>query len=47
MDRQGFEKYLKKFGKKPHVVNGLIKQVEQFEEYLGFEKGKGLEAVNS
>ncbi len=47
MDRQGFEKYLKRFGKKPHVVEGLIKQVEQFEEYLGCEKGKGLDAADA
>lgn len=43
MDRQGFEKYLTKFGKKPHVVEGLIIQVDQFRDYLGAKKTKGLE----
>ena len=48
MDRQGFEKYLKKFGKKPHVVEGLIKQVERFQDFLEVKKERGLaEAVAS
>jgi len=30
-DLQGFGQFLKKFGKKPHVVDNLIFQVRQFE----------------
>jgi hypothetical protein len=34
VDREGFARFLRSHGKKPHVIEGLIRQVEQFERYL-------------
>ena len=33
MEKQTFEIYLKKLGKKPHVVDGLTRQVVRFEQF--------------
>jgi hypothetical protein len=35
MDEHGFRKFLKRKGKKDHVINGLIAYVHQFESHLG------------
>jgi len=45
MDEQAFERFLKRSGKKPHVVAGLIGQVRQFETYLAGERQKTLETA--
>jgi hypothetical protein len=34
MDREGFRKFLKKTGRKEHVIKKLITHVEMFEQYL-------------
>jgi hypothetical protein len=39
MDKKGFRLFLKRMGKKDHVVEGLIDQVQAFEAYLA---GMGL-----
>jgi len=46
MDEQGFRKFLKKFGKKEHVVEGLISQVRAFEAYLTGKRHIGVEAAS-
>jgi hypothetical protein len=43
MDEQGFRKYLKRAGKKDHVVEGLVNQVKGFEAYLADSRSKSLE----
>jgi len=35
VDEAGFRKALKKRGKKPHVVDGLVNTVKRFEDFLG------------
>jgi Domain of unknown function (DUF4332) len=45
MERDNFGLFLKKAGKKPHVIDGLICQVEKFEQYLIASKGRGLESA--
>ena len=45
MDLEGFRKHLKKRGKKDHVVDGLIGQVEGFRQFLGDSCGADLEAA--
>lgn len=42
MDQETFRHYLKNRGKKEHVIDGLIGQVERFERYLEQQHGKGL-----
>lgn len=34
VERQSFESHLKRYGKKPHVIDGLVRQVLQFEQFL-------------
>jgi hypothetical protein len=46
MDEKGFRQYLKKFGKKGHVVEGLISQVQAFETHLAGKQKIGVEASN-
>jgi hypothetical protein len=46
MDERGFRQFLKKFGKKEHVVEGLISQVRAFEAYLTGKQKIGVEAAN-
>ena len=43
MDMDGFTVYLKRRGKQPHVIQGLVLQVEAFEHFLSAERGKTLE----
>lgn len=45
MDSNNFGLFLKKAGKKPHVIDGLIRQVEKFEQYLVASKGRRLESA--
>lgn len=40
MDESGFRLFLKRAGKKEHVVEGLVRQVREFEKFLA--KGKGI-----
>ena len=47
MDKEGFRRFLQGYGKKPHVVAGLIGQVRQFAEYLGCERHKTLETAEA
>lgn len=42
MNEQQFRSYLKKRGKKAHVVDVLIEQVRQFETFLQHDKGRAL-----
>lgn len=42
MDESGFQKYLKQYGKQEHVIDGLIWQIRQFEEYLAQGRHKVL-----
>jgi hypothetical protein len=46
MDEKGFRQFLKKFGKKEHVVEGLINQVRAFEAHLAGKRQIGVEAAN-
>jgi hypothetical protein len=46
MDEQGFQQFLKKSGKKEHVVEGLISQVQVFEAYLADKQPIGVEAAS-
>jgi hypothetical protein len=46
MDEQGFQQFLKKSGKKEHVVQGLISRVQGFEAYLADKQPIGVEAAN-
>ncbi|HRK89293.1 MAG TPA: DUF4332 domain-containing protein [Anaerolineales bacterium] len=39
MDEQGFRQFLKKAGKKGHVIDGLVTQVEAFETFLAARSG--------
>jgi hypothetical protein len=43
MDEKGFRQFLKKAGKKEHVVEGLIRQVGAFEAHLSKKKRTGVE----
>ncbi|MEW5868269.1 MAG: DUF4332 domain-containing protein [Chloroflexota bacterium] len=45
MDEKGFRQFLKKLGKKEHVVEGLIGQVQAFETYLAGERQIEVEAA--
>lgn len=47
MNEVGFRKFLKKAGKKAHVVEGLLKQVQMYEAYLMERQHSGLEAADS
>jgi hypothetical protein len=42
MDKEAFRHYLKKRGKKDHVIDGLVRHVKQFEDNLARQHGKGL-----
>lgn len=44
MDEIGFRKYLRGFGKKEHVVDDLLRQAIQYEEYLS-SHGQNLESA--
>jgi hypothetical protein len=46
MDEDNFRTFLKRAGKKEHVVDGLVSQVRAFENYLGEMGWGGLEAVS-
>lgn len=43
MDESGFRLFLKRAGKKDHVVDGLIRQVRAFEKFLAKDKGIGVD----
>jgi hypothetical protein len=45
MDEKGFRQFLKRAGKKEHVVEGLVSQVRVFEAYLAGERQTGVEAA--
>lgn len=47
MDEAGFRRFLKQRGKKEHVVDGLVRQVRHFEEYLAHERQTELEAAGA
>ena len=47
MDEKGFRKFLKRAGKKEHVVDGLIGQVREFEDQLRKKRGVDLGTVNA
>jgi hypothetical protein len=47
MDELGFRQFLKKFGKKEHVMEGLINQVRAFEVYLAGKPQIGVEAAGA
>jgi Domain of unknown function (DUF4332) len=47
MDREAFARFLRGSGKKAHVVDGLIGQVERFQTYLASERRKGLDAADA
>jgi hypothetical protein len=46
VEKEGFRQYLKRRGKKTHVVEGLIDQVTAFEAYLAKGCRGGLESVD-
>jgi hypothetical protein len=43
MDEEGFRQFLKRAGKKEHVIDGLVQQVQAFEDYLAAAGRGGLE----
>ena len=45
MDEKGFRQYLKRAGKKEHVIQGLVSQVRAFEAYLAGGRQTGGEAA--
>jgi hypothetical protein len=45
MDEQGFRQFLKRAGKQPPVVEGLVKQVRAFESYLVSKRLGGVETA--
>ena len=45
MDEQGFRQFLKRAGKKEHVVEGLVSQVRAFEAYLATKQQTRVEDV--
>jgi hypothetical protein len=45
MDEAGFRRFLKGRSKKEHVIDGLVRHVRLFEEYLARDPQKGLEAA--
>lgn len=47
MDERAFEKFLKRKGKKQHVVENNIKSVKRFCDYLQNERSKALEEVDT
>jgi hypothetical protein len=46
MDEQVFSSYLKKLGKKAHVIDNLVDQVRRFEVYLSQERRKDLSGAD-
>lgn len=42
-----FRKHLKQMGKKPNVVDGLVKEIHHFEDWLLIYKGKALDSANA
>lgn len=46
MDEQDFRSYLKRSGKKPHVIEGLVQQVKLFEGFLSEHGRKGLDSAD-
>lgn len=47
MDMEDFRKHLRTYGKKPHVVKGLIRQVSAFADFLEHEREKGLDSATA
>jgi hypothetical protein len=47
VDEAGFRRFLRQRDKKEHVVDGLVRQVQRFEEYLVRERQTGLAAANA
>lgn len=47
MDETGFRQFLRKAGKKEHVVEGLVSQVRAFETYLAHERRTELKVANA
>lgn len=45
MDEKEFRQFLRRQGKKAHVVAALVKQAPQFAAYLAEEKAKTLETA--
>ena len=45
MDQSLFQQFLRRQGKKAHVIEELVKQVQWFEVYLAEEKAKKLETA--
>lgn len=43
MDESGFRLFLKRAGKKEHVVDGLVRQVREFDKFLAKSKGIGVD----
>lgn len=46
MDESQFHQFLAKAGKKPHVVDGLVRQARAFEAYLS-SRGRSLDAASA
>ena len=47
MDEKLFRESLRKSGKKPHVIEGLIQGVRRFEEHLNREGQRTLDSVQT
>ncbi|MBZ0316288.1 MAG: DUF4332 domain-containing protein [Anaerolineae bacterium] len=47
MDEVAFEKFLKRSGKKPHVIEALVKQVREFESYLSQAQNTTLDSAKA
>jgi hypothetical protein len=47
MDEIAFRKYLKGFGKKEHVIDGLVRQVAEFAAFLESERRKTLPSADN
>ena len=45
LDEKGFRQFLRRAGKKEHVVEGLVRPVQAFESYLASEGRSRLEAA--
>ena len=47
LNEYSFRSYLKKQGKKDHVVAGLMQQVDRFAEFLASKRSKTLESASA
>ena len=45
MDEKDFRDFLKKLGKKNHVIDGLVGQVTRFDEFLRSQRGRDLDSA--